>query len=134
MTLSLGQGHDLYYLCPCGQIPRSNLGAINRRNWTCNTCHNTVKVYMDDQNGRKFTVERRMAKHVTVHDHVVYRCGAGLASGDIRQSQQYGAKASNWLLVIQGYNKVVLPASDYVNVEVNTFVQVLTSHAGQTVP
>lgn len=134
MFITLGHSHDQHYDCPCGRTLRAQIGKINRKNWTCRTCQKPVTVFMGAPGGNIYTVERRFAKDVLVNDHVVFRCGVGLSSGDVSQSHQYGAKASNWYLYILGHNGGVIGARDYVNVEVNTFVQIVTAGAGQPQP
>lgn len=134
MFITLGISHDRHYICPCGQTPLGQHGSINKKNWTCRDCKKPVTVLMVDPGGTTYTVERRFAKEVQVNDHVVYRYGVGLSSGDVSKSHPYGAKPSNWYLYITGHNGGVMGARDYVNVEVNTFVQVVTPGAAQPQP
>ena len=134
MFITLGISHDVHYICPCGLTRRTQIGKINMKNWTCRTCEKPVTVFMRAPGGNTYTVERRFAEDVLENDHVVFRCGVGLSSGDVSKSHQYGAKASNWYLYILGHNGGTMGARDYVNVEVNTFVQVVTAGAGQPQP
>lgn len=134
MFITLGISHDRHYTCQCGQTLRGQFGKINTQNWTCNTCHEPVTVFMAAPGGNTYTVQRRFAKDVEENDHVVFRCGVGLSSGDVSKSHPYGGKASNWYLYIKGHNGGPIGARDYVNVEVNTFVQVVHSHTGQPQP
>lgn len=134
MFITLGHSHDQHYDCSCGRTLSAQNGKINRKNWTCRTCQKPVTVFMVDPGNTNYTVERRFAKDVLVNDHVVFRCGHGLSSGDVSQSHKYGAKASNWYLSITGHNGGTMGARDYVNVEVNTFVQVVTAGAVQPQP
>lgn len=134
MFITLGISHDRHYVCQCGQTLRGEHGKISMKNWTCNTCRKPLMVFMVAPGGNTYTVERRFAKDVLVNDHVVFRYGVGLSSGDVSKSHPYGAKASNWYLYITGHNGGQIGARDYVNVEVNTFVQVVTPGAGQPQP
>lgn len=130
MFITLGNSHDRHYTCQCVQTLRGRLSKINMKSWTCNTCQKPVTVFMCAPGGNTYTVEHRFAKDMLVNDHVVFRCGVGLSSGDVSKSHPYCAKASNWYL----YNGGQIGARDYVNVEVNTFVQVVTPGAGQPQP
>lgn len=117
MTITLGSNHDKHYTCPCGQKPRGIPSPVNVHNWTCNTCHQPVTVFMDDHSGNTFTVHRRLSKDVQVGDTVVHPNNRQLDAHAVGTSSPYGNKGVEWYLFLRGHGPAVLQILDFVNVE-----------------
>lgn len=125
MTLSLASNHDQHYSCPCGQIMHGNLPLASMATWTCQNCQQRLIIFMDDFSGNSYRVTRQLAKDVPIRETLVYRNGQTLTEGQVTQSHQYGAKPSNWYLVVKGYRGTRIAANSYVNIEHNPIVKVV---------
>lgn len=128
MPFSLGSNHDKHYTCKCGQLTRAELAREHKKNWSCEICQQPFMIFMDDGDGHSYTVTRHKAKDVEVGATLVHRNGSIMTSGEVSQSNPYGSNPANWYIYVLGYGYGTPLADDYVNVEYNSFVNVVFDH------
>ncbi|MCU1762824.1 hypothetical protein NTD84_24295 [Pseudomonas sp. 14P_8.1_Bac3] len=115
MTFRVETVFDLTHTCPAGHDSPDHTIVLNRSNWTCLTCQQSVHIKMADKVGNCYLVERVPAREIRAGDFIVYRERAGITANEVTCSNAYQGKGRLWYLAVAQFGHDKISPDQYVS-------------------
>lgn len=115
MTFRVETVFDLTHTCPAGHNHPDHPTDVDRRNWTCRICRQSVYIEMVDRAENRQLVERVPAREICVGDYLVYRTHAGIDANLVTGSNPHRFKAGRWYLSVENFGSDHVSPEQYVS-------------------